>query len=223
MLELPNVTLCAIACTKVPETVRALRKSMRGIRYADAVLITHENISLEHYGIRTVRIERLDYKAYNHFVMYRLKDHVATDFALIVQNDGYVLRPSRWAKEFLEYDYIGAPWRAGVHFTPSGQEVRVGNGGFSLRSRKLLEAPTALGLAFSDNRTGFFHEDGMLCVHHRETLEAAGMRYAPVELAARFSRERWCAESKLLTFGFHSNRHELFPYLAKRIKKLFRR
>ena len=218
-LNLKNVTLCAVACTKVPETIHAMKESMRGIEYAEAILITHEDLNLEKDGIKVIKIERLDYKGYNHFIIYRLKDYIQSDFVLVVQNDGYVLRPNKWNDEFFKYDYIGAPWRKNVHFTDEGRNIRVGNGGFSFRSKKLLHIVGDLNIPFTDFGTGYFHEDGMLCIHIRKQLEENNIQFAPVEIASVFSRERWCSDSKLLTFGFHNNRKPFLKFLFKKIKK----
>lgn len=219
---LPNVSLVAVACTKVDETIFALQKSMEGITYADAILITHEDRDLSALGIRTVQIERLDYRAYNHFVAYRLAEYITSDFALLVQNDGYVLRPHKWDPLFLNYDYIGAPWPSGVHTTADGTNVRVGNGGFTLRSKKLLSILNDLNLPFTDNGTGYWHEDGLICVYHRKALEDAGIAFAPVSVAARFSHESDCRESVYFPFGFHGSKVVL-PRIFWPLKKLLRK
>jgi hypothetical protein len=127
-----------------------------------------------------------------------------------------------WMMIFLKYDYIGAPWKKNLHFLADGTNVRVGNGGFSLRSKKILNAPSDLNLPFTDNGTGLFHEDGVLCVYHRKILEENGIKYAPVEIASMFSKERWCPDSKFFTFGFHSNRRNIFKYLWKKLEKLIK-
>lgn len=218
-IELKNITLCAVACTKIPETIYALRKSMQGVKYARSILITHEDLNLTNENIEVIKIEKLDYKAYNHFILYRLKDYIKSDFVLIVQNDGYVIRPQKWTDEFLKYDYIGAPWPKNIHFTESGENVRVGNGGFTLRSRKMLDIMTDLNLPFSDFETGFFHEDGVVCVYYRDILLKNNIKFAPVEIASLFSRERWCSDSKIFTFGFHNNRGNIFKFIYKKIIK----
>ncbi len=222
-LNLPNVTLCAIACTKVEETISALKKSMRGVAYAESILITHEKYSLDEFGIKVIAVEKLDYKGYNHFVLYRLKDCIRTDFVLIVQNDGYVLRPNKWDDRFFEYDYIGAPWPKNAHFDETGRNIRVGNGGFSFRSKKLLNILANLNLPFTDNGTGFFHEDGVLCVYYRKTLEENGILFAPVEIASLFSRERWCDDSEKYPFGFHNSRKNFIEFMRKKITKFLKK
>ncbi len=222
MLKLPNVTLCAVTSIEIDKTVEALKKSMEGIEYGKVILLTHEKLSLNEIGIEVIEIEKLDYDNYSHFMLYKLKDYIKTDFVLLVQYDGYVLRPHKWDNRFFDYDYIGAPWRKGVNFKKDGTEIRVGNGGFSFRSKRLLRILTELNLPFTDNGTGFFHEDGVLCVYYRELLEKHGIKYAPVEIASRFSRERWCSDSKLYPFGFHNNRKNLWAYLVKKLKKIFK-
>ena len=203
-MNLKNVTLVAVACTNVFETIQALKYSSRNIKFADGVLITHEKVTSLPYGIRIVIIDKLDYYQYNHFVLFRLKDYIKSQYCLLIQNDGYVLRPHKWDKRFFSYDYIGAPWQKNVHFTKEGKNIRVGNGGFSFRSKKLLWAPTKLNLPFTDNGTGFHHEDGFISVYYRTQLEKYGIKVAPVEIASLFSREVTCDDSVAFPFGFHS-------------------
>jgi hypothetical protein len=107
-----------------------------------------------------------------------------------VQWDGFVLDATQWAPQFLEYDYVGAPW-------PQFSDGRdVGNGGFSLRSRRLLEA-------CRDPRFRAAHpEDVAICRLNRDLLEREhGIRFADRSTAERFAFER--TEPDGPTFGFH--------------------
>ena len=221
-ISLPTVTLCAVSSVKINETMRALQKSMEGIEYAKVLFLTSEQTQAVDTSIEIVPIQKLDYNQYSYFVLYELQNYIETDFVLLVQHDGYVLRPNKWSDDFLMYDYIGAPWAKNVHFTKEGENVRVGNGGFSLRSKKILQAPTSLNLPFTENGTGFFHEDGVLCSYHRKQLENAGILFAPVQIAARFSHETDCAESVALSFGFHGSKLAL-PRIFWPIKKVLRK
>lgn len=190
--------LVSVACTKVDETIEAIKKSQARMPL-EAILFTHEERQGDTF--RVINIPKLDYKQYNEFVALKLGDYVDSD-VLLVQNDGYILDGTKWNDEFLEYDYVGAPWPPQTHFK-DGEEIRVGNGGFSYRSKNLLDAPKILGLEFTDKETGYWHEDGFLCVHYRDALEAYGIKFAPVEVAARFSRELEVPETVKETFGFH--------------------
>lgn len=201
---IPSITLVAVACTKIPETIEAMKKCQSQMKFTDAMLFTHEDVQVP--GIQVIKIDKLDYKGYNEFIAMKLWQYIASDHVLVVQNDGYILDGSLWTDEFFKYDYIGAPWPPDTHYikdtTGKHENIRVGNGGFSLRSRKLLRAPVILELEFTDNGSGFWHEDGFLCVHYRKELEAAGIKFAPVDLAAQFSTELQVPETRK-SFGGH--------------------
>ena len=202
--KLPTITLVSVACTKVPETIDAMRKCQAQMQFNRSLLLTHEDIQFP--GIEVAKIDKLDYKGYNEFVAMKLWQYIGTDFVLLVQNDGLITDVSKWTDEFMNYDYIGAPWPVPndemTYRTPNKRLVRVGNGGFSLRSRRLLRAPIILGLEFTDNGSGFWHEDGNLCVHHGDTLRDAGVKFAPVDIAAKFSTEVTVPET-VESFGKH--------------------
>jgi len=88
-----------------------------------------------------VKIPRIASRAeYSRFVIKELGRHFRTSHLLVIQWDGYVINGKAWQEAFLEYDYIGAPW--GFHT----DQHRVGNGGFSLRSRRLFDAASARGV-----------------------------------------------------------------------------
>ena len=133
-----------------------------------------------------------DIHSYSRFCLENLAGVVEGTHVLIVQNDGYILRPDLWDPEWLQYDYIGAPWP--LHVTQS-KFARVGNGGFSLRSAKLLRECAKLEYVVGQP------EDMQICVTHRCALLGHGIEYAPVKSARRFSVE--LVETKEPTFGFH--------------------
>lgn len=136
---------------------------------------------------------------YNHCLL-NIMPHVATQqWNLVIQTDGYPCNWPGWTDEFLEYDYIGAVW--------PWEQQSVGNGGFSLRSRRLLDALLAL------DWTEWKHhpEDAVIGRHCRHQLETQGqVRFAPPELADRFSIE-WNMSSPWMgkSFGFHGKHPEI--------------
>jgi hypothetical protein len=141
---------------------------------------------------------------YNRFMIESLGGHVDTDFVLIAQSDGYITNPHLWQDKFLDYDYIGAPWSCyGV----------CGNGGFCLRSKKLLTESSRLRY---DPKHNFFEhcpEDVFLCLDafHRQTLLAQGIRFADMKTALEFSFESYVPEYPQQgiqnAFGFHGKFH----------------
>jgi hypothetical protein len=183
--------------------------------------------------ITFVPCKPFSYLEYNYFVLYGIEQLIETDFALIVQNDGFVLNGDNWQDEFFEYDYIGAPipilfqfteneiiklgkgaWQEHFNAIPSDC-VEAQNGGFSLRSKKLLGALRALGIGWEVIAPNYFdhipleftyafhthHEDIYLCIMKRQVLEEYGIKFAPTRLAMQFAVE---------DFGVHQT-YELDP------------
>jgi len=191
-LDLPEVTLVAATSKALHATIRALGKCLAQIRPAGTILfsdIAPPDANLA--GIRHVKTDRMESReAYSEFMLNELAGYIETDFALCVQWDGYVLSARNWCEEFLAVDYIGATW-------PQFDDGRdVGNGGFSLRSIRLLRAS-------ADKRIGDGGaEDVAICRNGRRLLECEyGVRFASRDLARRFSYERTVARGD--EFGFH--------------------
>lgn len=231
-IQLKNVTVVAVTSIDPTGAIKALENSMRGIDFHQAVLITNNKIANTNPKIIIKTCGANDLKSkdpkntndYSKFMAYNLYKYIDSDYALIVHNDAYVIRPEEWSNDFLKYDYVGAPWPKNTHFTKSGKEVRVGNGGFSLRSKKLLKILRDLKLPFTDFGTGYHHEDGILCVYYRDELEKAGIQFAPIEVATKFSGEVYCKDSYPTPFGYHNNPKFLpfrkkIVYWASQIKK----
>jgi hypothetical protein len=143
----------------------------------------------------------------------RLHLRVDSDRVLIVQNDGFPLRSG--LDGFLgNYDYIGAPWAFGKDDLITRLLLRhrydVGNGGFSLRSKRLCEM-SAWYYQRKYKLIPYCYlltEDYFVCKtlpsfekRYRETI-----RIAPPEVAAAFSLEDNIDLHQSLhvqPFGFH--------------------
>lgn len=191
-LQLPNVTLIALTSLDFEGHKRALDKSCEGIDWGGVKLIWDESIK--------------DINEWNRKIVYDLHRYVDTDFAMLIHADGYVVRPEGWRPEFLDYDYIGAPWPLPTdsysYRTPDGEIIRVGNS-VSLRSKKLMWLPSRLNLPW-DVYYGNTNEDGFLACHKRRSLEMNGCKFAPLEVAKYFSKEHDIPENKgIETFAFH--------------------
>src|SRR5437016_3148166 len=136
-LELRDVTLIAIDTANHALALRALARSRADVHFARTLFVTNElpaEIDVPD-GVEIAAIGKLESReAYSQFVLKGMLPYVATTHALLVQWDGYVINPLAWEASFLDCDYIGAKWL----WQPEGR--RVGNGGFSLRSRRLIEA-----------------------------------------------------------------------------------
>lgn len=199
---LPDVTLVTVDGVDPELSLRALRYCEREIVFGDVKLVSFrcpEGARPHPIGVYCP-IERLDYRGYNEFVAKRLVGYVRTARALVVQTDGFVTNPAAWDPRFLDYDYVGAPWPTWSPWARS----RVGNGGFSLRSRHFLEVGAEI-------EYGGENEDYELLCKNLDLLRARGVRIAPVELAARFSSELDPCDvpgwDPAKSFGFHGRHH----------------
>lgn len=215
MIELDSVTLVSVSSVNIRRTIAALRISMKEFKFGRVVLVTHKVPRFLDPAIEVVLVPKVaSIDHYNRLVIYSLGDIIETSHCLLVQADGYVLNPRVWTPDFLNYDYIGAPWPISneSYIDPFGNHIRVGNGGFSLRSKRLLDVPKQYNVEWNVNGDPFYNhfgynlnsEDGIVCVHNRHVYEAAGCNFAPVDVAAKFSVEIIHSESfEGPTFGFH--------------------
>jgi len=188
-IKAPRTTLCIVDTQSHALAARAMRRSLVAMDFADALFISDS--ASDTGGARHVAIEPLAGRAaYSHFVIKELLPHIETEHVLLIQWDGYVVNPQAWTEDFLGYDYIGARWGF------RDDEHCVGNGGFSLRSRRLLEA-------LQDPAVDRFEpEDEMICRHFRPLLESRyGNRFAPAAVADRFSFETTYPQA--IPLGFH--------------------
>lgn len=212
---LRDVTLLAIDGREQPffaeMAQKALIYSLRGLDFGKVRLLTPRPPRRLDQRIDHIPIDPLcSLGAYSRFVLQDLVRYVETPFCLLVQSDGFVTRPEAWRDDFLDYDYIGAPWpktsavRGGADYLihDISEAGRVGNGGFSLRSRRLLEMCSKIDA----DLFGDLAEDFIICRILRQYLCARGIRFAPLELAAQFALELPLAEVPCQpdqTFGFH--------------------
>lgn len=191
MLYLPHVTLLQVDTVDIDRAHKAMLHSQEHIAFGKTVLLGA--LDLPHVT---------NYAAYNKFEVLELYKYFDTTHCLLIQHDGFVMRPFSWTDEFLRYDYIGAPWRDGV----------VGNGGFSLRSKKFCKLTSRLIGEDGNYAPG----DVFVCREHRYILEFAGANFAPEAIARRFS---WELDDKYPAFenqfGFHGM-HTLERLIAEK-------
>ncbi|MGK5077139.1 DUF5672 family protein [Janthinobacterium sp. HLX7-2] len=127
-------------------------------------------------------------EAYSAFMVHELGAHFSGTHVLIMQWDSFIVHPQQWQSAFLDCDYIGAPW--------SHRPVVVGNGGFSLRSRRLYEVLPQISVVQPHP------EDYAICeLHGAQLQQDFGIRFADARLASAFAFE--CIAPTGRTFGFH--------------------
>ena len=209
MLNLPDVTLVAISSVQIDETMLALSISSQGINFGEIKFLTSEDAFPADPKIRIESIPRLDFVGYSRFMLQDLHCYIDTPYCLVIQADGFVLNPERWQNCFLDYDYIGAPWTREITSFPTGTVLnmaanQVGNGGFSLRSKRLLLETAKID--FDSLSFVCLHEDIIICHYFLDQMLEAGIRFPKPMLAAQFaveSPEASYGQNPQTSFGFH--------------------
>lgn len=210
--DLPTVTLLGVDCVDIDRLIQAAEICMKDFTFAEVKLLTSLKTKKNPHIVPIEPIESIE--AYSRFAISEIDTYVQTPHVLIIQHDGFILNPQAWTDEYLQYDYIGAPLKI-VDWTiktfdldesMEGSQV-VGNGGFCLRSKRLLSLLSKMSA--EQQITAYHPEDVIICIRMRERLEAQGIRFAPVALAERFSFEHSSNKSGEWTsewsdeFGFH--------------------
>jgi hypothetical protein len=103
--------------------------------------------------------------------------------------------------EFIEYDFIGAPW-------PHLKHLGSGNGGLSLRTKSCMIRVLEKRFSRNDN------EDVFYSLHMKDV----GCRVAPIEIAAKFSVELWFLDRAPL--GVHAAYKYLKPHEINELKRV---
>jgi hypothetical protein len=219
----PGVTLACIDCVNPNTAVTALDMSRRGCNFARVVLFSDEPPDALPAGIEWVKIPELSFKGYQQFCLKELWKWTHTPHVLTIEADGYILRPEKWNPDWLQYDYIGAPWPKARYSAKS----RVGNSGCCLRSRRLLietdrlSTPERMKRHYSHNLL----VDVFTCYDIYDDLIRAGMKFAPPEVAAQFAVEKRTefASNRAASFGYHGKQASPTAFVREESHRLMKR
>jgi len=184
--------------------MNALVNSSKDIRFG-AVKMISPKVDGDN-DVEFIKIDPMDHIGYSKFFVENLVDYVDTDYCISIQWDGGIINPDCWRDEFFDYDYIGAPW-PNVNYYVN----RIGNGGFSFRSRKFLEVSSELEYHEMHPEYKCAPEDWFLCLKNYGYMIQRGINFPDAYVAARFSVEHPVPErlffrdilSSYNTFGFH--------------------
>jgi Protein of unknown function (DUF5672) len=196
MLKLPDVTLCMIETRQHDLAQLALEDCERRAQFGDVLVFTDRPSQFMRADRRVVSVEDWpDKVGWSQCFWYDVSRHLQTTHVLGAQWDSWIVDPSMWRDEYLDYDYVGAPWP----FHKDG--MAVGNGGFSLRSTKLLR--------FIYKHRDRFPcitdvDDDLYCRRYRPALQDEGFVWAPENLAYDFAFECGRPDPTARHFGFHA-------------------
>ena len=210
-----SLSIIALSDDNLKKSINVLANTAKHIPHKKIILLTSKveiQIS-DNPEISIIKVEPITSAAqYNNFVIYKLHKFIDTSHVLIVQWDGQILNPKKWSEKFLNYDFVGAP------FIPREYDFNycrdknynfyvIGNGGFTIRSKRLLESAIKYDLKDDLSYTNN-HEDGFYSVLHREFLESRNFTWADFSTAKEFCLETPLSLDDIFSFplGFHGRK-----------------
>ena len=242
-LTLPNVTLLSATSVEIEQHQISLKISSQNIEFGAVKLLSSSLPEKKYSDIEYVSVTPMGMSDQNRFLMKDLYKYFETSHCLYVEADSFVVNADLWKEEFLEFDYIGAPWPNKIEINPNlkkegsfaynpnipesvnenlilnMKENCVGNGGFSLRSRKLLE--TVAKINYDSLKFPLKNEDLIICHYLYKEMINKGFRFAPPKLAAQFAVEdihHFYGQNANSVFGFHA-RHMRDYFLKEYMRR----
>jgi len=202
-LYLKDITLICFDTRNVEAAIESMSYSLKKAKFQHSVLFTSNSLCTNEILLKA---QKLDIKLemiseirsiseYSYFILANLSHYIKTKYCLVTQWDSWIIEVNSWDPKFLNYDYIGALW-------PHYKENQVGNGGFSLRSKQLLESTRKLIEENPDYHMPLI-EDDYICREKRSDLEKIfKIKFASPSIANKFSIEG--NSPPINCFGFHS-------------------
>ena len=184
-LDLKDVTLVTLDISYAELTQLAMQECLQHASFGDVKIFTNKRDFPNGFFIGDLVVTDLQ-----DFYTLVLPKYIKTSHVLFFQWDSWIIDPGMWKQEFLEYDYIGAPWWY-------NDGLNVGNAGFCLRSKTMMDF-------FMEHPKEFpitVPEDNLLCRHYRPLLPQ--FKWAPEDLAHDFAFERTRKSIESRHFGYH--------------------
>jgi hypothetical protein len=230
ILNLSNVTLVGIdGVGDDTRLIKALKYSSKDITFGDIKVFSCSNHDIT-IG-KTIKIDKMSWDECQYFTLNNIVDYIDTEYIIIVQNDGFIVNKNHWSFKFFNYDYIGAPWSSNMLYINTQRwslahqrlkesmcKYTVGNGGFSMRSKKLLNVVKNMYNKEYEN----IPEDVVISICMRKQLETFGCKFPDTITAANFSCESTLVDDLMLSsddsFGFHCD--ETHPNKVKLLENI---
>lgn len=190
MLHLPDVSLVVCETLNHELARLAIDDCVKHADFGDILIFSDKDF--KYPGSRWVESKDwANIDELSHHLWYGIHPHINTSHMFLVHWDSWIIDPTMWRKEFLEYDWVGAPWWY--------DERNVGCGAFCLRSKRLMQYISE----HKDEYPDYKRDDDIICRTYRPSLESQGFKWPTTELAYDLAFE--CVRPSLSSkhFGFH--------------------
>lgn len=204
----------------------------KNLNFGKKIIYTYKEPTIDPQDFEIKIIDKVPYEDFNNYITNFYPDSFETDFMINFHSDGFIQNQNAWDDNFLNYDYIGAPICYPIEKNGFGYILTVGNGGFSLRSKKLcqkikslknnnympkylnlLNNSIAINKDFIENMPDFMkNEDVYISTFCADILNKYGFKCPNLEIAQKFSTEHFCMinrersvnyDTMINSFGFH--------------------
>lgn len=195
-MKLPEVSLVVVETICHELAQATVDDFLAKVEPKEVLIFTDRPDKLSVNGATARTIPNWDNKnVHGMFCNSGIAEYVNTPAVLFVEWDAGICDAAMWDNSWLQFDYLGSPW----WYTDGSPNV--GNGGFSLRSKRLIDF-------LAQNTTKYpVRTDNELCRDFGPKIIADGnFNWAPVPIANDFAFEgfgRLGLPDTLLHFGFH--------------------
>jgi hypothetical protein len=229
----------------VDSIIKIGNNSSDKLAFGKKIIYTYQKPTIDSGDFEIKIIDEIPYNKFNNFVLQKYSELFDTDYAINFHSDGFIQNQEAWNDNFLEYDYIGAPLK--IPITQTEYRAVVGNGGFSLRSRKICEEIKNLSSSgylpkhldvlgdtlitkdiFKMIPSFFGNEDVYISFFCNKILKEKGFKIADFHTASLFSTEYFSAlntkysespKDMVSSFGFHEINKLGIPSVAEHRRK----
>lgn len=209
MTKLENVTIILYDGVGKPDTAKEVMTRILRVVSPTHAKIVSPNPPKGDW--ESCEVPEVSWNAGQRVQSFGLQDF-STSHMMMCELDGFPINPHHWNPDWLQYDYIGAPWGYAGCRTQAPREFRVGNGGCSLQSKKLRSKLWEFRYIYKDGTPS----DLWICQDLRRCLALKKFSFAPVSEAIKFSFESEIPEFPDWTtdqsFAFHGR--NFHPHLC---------
>tara|TARA_R110000772_G_scaffold250565_1_gene365229 strand:+ start:518 stop:1294 length:777 start_codon:yes stop_codon:yes gene_type:complete len=230
----------------IDSIIKIGNNSSNKLDFGKKIIYTCQEPTIDPGNFEIKMIDEIPYKEFNRFVSENYSELFNTEYAINFHSDGFIQNQDAWNNDFLKYDYIGAPIK--LPTINNQYQPTVGNGGFSLRSKKICEKIKELKLnnylpkyldIFGDNLISegifgqipafFKNEDVYIGLFCKKILDEHGFKIADFHTASLFATEHFSLlnnqysedpEGLNSSFGFHEINYLQIPTVAEHRKKI---
>ena len=235
-MSLGDITYLSIVPNKsqkkyqdIDSIIKIGNNSSDKLNFGKKIIYTYQKPTIDSGDFEIKIIDEIPHNEFNDFVLQNYSKLFDTDYAINFHSDGFIQNQEAWDDIFLEYDYIGAP--IVIRMSEKEYLPLVGNGGFSLRSKKICEKIKELKSSdylpqyldawgdmlitkdlFKILPTFFKNEDLYIGLFCNKILKEKGFKISDLKTASLFSTEHFSLlnnissnslEDMACSFGFH--------------------